>query len=140
MKAIHRSLLTLLVAGALALVCSGCGSLGHQGTKTDGPTIQTTESLVYLDSGLKSAIPCEAISAEQLPSGRTRVYARFANKQNRTADCQIKVRFKGADGRVLDETNWMPFLLARREVTPFEHTSLCTGAKDFTVLLREAKN
>jgi len=140
MKLMHRSLLPVLLTTTLAVVCNGCRSLGHQGTKTDGPTIQATENLVYLDAGLKSTIPCETISAEQLPSGRTRVYARFANKQNRTAECQVKVRFKDVDGRVLDETNWMPFILARREVTQFEHTSLCTGAKDFTLLLREAKN
>jgi hypothetical protein len=118
-------------------LCTSC--TGFRGAKTSGPTIQSTENLVYVDMWLKAWIPCEDIKAEQLPSGRTRVYARFANKQNRTAECQVKVRFKDAGGRVIDETNWMPFLLARREVTQFEHTSLCTGVKDFTVMLREAK-
>jgi hypothetical protein len=112
---------------------------GFRGSKTSEATLQSSENLVYIDLWLKPWIPCEDIKAEQLPSGHTRVYARFANKQNRTAECQVKVRFKDAGGRVLDETNWMPFLLARREVTQFEHTSLCTGAQDFTVLLREAK-
>ena len=130
------SLLTLLLA-ICAVACTSCS--GFKGTKTSEPTIQSGENLVYIDLWLKAWIPCEAIKAEELPSGRTRVYARFANKQNRTAECQAKVRFKGADGRVIDETNWMPFLLARREVTEFQHTSLCTGVKEFTLLLREAK-
>ena len=123
---------------ALALISAGCGSVGYQGTKTAGPTLQSTESLIYLDSALKSAIPCEAISATQLPSGRIRVTARFVNKQDHTAECQVKLRFKDGTGRIIDETNWMPFLLPRREVTQFEHTSLAVASKDFTLLLRKA--
>jgi hypothetical protein len=121
------------------LALSLCGCLGYHGSKEESPTIQDRESLVYLDFALKPVIPCEGLSAEELPSGRTRVHARFANKQNHTAECQIKVRFKDDTGRVIDETGWMPFLLPRREVTQFEHTSLCTGVKDFTILLRAAR-
>jgi hypothetical protein len=137
MKRKISSIIVSLLSIICVAVCTSC--TGFRGTKTSQPTLQSSENLVYIDMWLKAWIPCEDIKAEQLPSGRTRVYARFANKQNRTAECQVKVRFKGADGRVLDETNWMPFLLARREMTQFEHTSLCTGVKDFTVLLREAK-
>jgi hypothetical protein len=127
----------------LGAVCSGLtmslyGCAGYRASKT-GPTVQDTENLVYLDFALKVSIPCETLNAEQLPSGRTRVHARFVNRQNHTAECQIKVRFKDSEGRILDETGWMPLLLPRREVTQFEHTSLCTGAKDFTILLRAAK-
>lgn len=137
MKIILRQIvLNLILVGLLFL---GASCVGYHGTQSDSRTVQSTENLVYLDLLLKGWIPCEAISAEQLPSGRMRVYARFANKQNNTAECQIKLRFKGADGRIMDDTGWMPLILPRREVTQFEHTSLVAGAKDFIVMLREAK-
>lgn len=97
------------------------------------------ENLVYLDAAAVRQIPCQALEAERLESGRVRVYARFLNKRNATAECQVKVKFKNAAGRVVDETGWMPFVLPRREVAQFEHTSLSANAKDFTLMLRAAK-
>ena len=137
MKYVLRSIASVTRLLAVLLLCSSC--VGYHGTRTNGPTIQQTDNLVYLDHGLTSWVPCEKINAEQLPGGRMRVYARFANEHNKSVECQIDVKFKSADGRVVDETGWMPFLLSRRETTQFEYTSLVTGAKDFTVLLREAK-
>jgi hypothetical protein len=66
------------------------------------------------------------------------VLAQFYNKQNRTAECAIKLKFKDDAEQVLDETSWMPLLLPRREVTQWEHTSLTTKATDFVVMLRKA--
>jgi len=137
MKAMSRFLSLGAVCSGLTVLLWGCA--GYRASQT-GPTVQDTENLVYLDFALTTSIPCETVSAEQLPSGRTRVHARFLNQQNHTAECQVKVRFKDAEGRILDETGWMPLLLPRREVTQFEHTSLCTGVKDFTILLRAAKS
>ena len=76
------------------------------------------------------------LKAEEIAEWTYPVYARFYNRRNTTAECQIKVKFKDADGRVVDDTGWMPFVLPRSEVTQFEHTSLSTDVKDFTVLLR----
>lgn len=139
MKTRKTGLLTLMSCAGLAVVLLGCAS-AYQGAKTDAPTLESSESLVYLDAALKWQIPCESLTAENLPSGRTRVLARFQNKRNASAECQIQVKFKDANGRVIDETGWLPFVLSRREVTQFEHASLVVGAKDFTVILRAAKN
>lgn len=138
MKQISKRTLLTLALLATSLVFVSC--VGYRGTETSGPTIQETENLVYIDLWLKPWIPCEAMKAEETPSGRMRVSARFANKHDQTMECQIEVKFKSADGRIVDDTGWMPFVLPRREVAQFEYTSLVTEPKDFTVLLREAKH
>ncbi|MBU0616485.1 MAG: hypothetical protein KKI02_02085 [Planctomycetes bacterium] len=101
--------------------------------------LEAEENLVYLDSALTAAIPCHDLTSERLPSGRLRVLAQFYNRQNHTAECAVKLKFKDDTRRILDETGWMPLLLPRRELTQFEHTSLTTQATDFVLLLREAK-
>ena len=120
----------------LGLVC-GCGP--HPGTRAVPPPLETHENLIYLDSALTVQIPCEELFAEKLSSGRLRVYARFYNRQNHTAETQVKIKFKGAKGRAIDETSWMPLLLPRRQSTQFEHTSLTDKAKDFVFMLRKIK-
>ena len=123
----------------LVLVLLFCGCGPYHGTQMTKPPLERHENLVYLDYALATKIPCETLKGEKLASGRTRIYARFFNKQNHTAECQIQIKFKNADGRVIDQTGWMPFLLPRREVVEFEHVSLTSGINDFTLLLRAAR-
>ena len=125
-----------LLAGLVGL-CAGCGP--YPGPRVTQPRPQSVENLVYLDAALTWQIPCEALEAHKLPSGRTRVHARFVNRRNASAECQIKVNFKDGSGRVIDETGWLPLVLPRREVVQFEHTSLTTDVSDFTVMLRAAR-
>ena len=82
---------------------------------------------------------CEHVSSERLTSGRLRITARFHNTLEKTAECQIKLRFRGDGGDVVDETNWTPLLLPRRETTQFRQTSLTTKARSYTALLRKAR-
>ena len=130
----------LICLASLMIITFSCGCSPGEGRKTVFTPAETNKNLVYIDSDLTIQIPCEHLSANKLTSGRTQVFAKFFNKQNRTAECQVKVKFKDDGGKIIDETSWMPLLLPRREVTQFEHTSLTTKAKDFVVLLREAKN
>ena len=111
----------------------------YRGTRISEPPLETHENLVYLDSALSATIQCESLEAEELSSGRVHVYARFFNKQNHTAECQVRLKFKDDKGRIVDETGWLPFVLPRRESTEFKHTSLSHDVKDFTFLLRKAK-
>ncbi len=122
----------------LFLTLSGCNG-PYSGRRADAPPVEQTESLVYLDAGLVNDIPCQSIKAEQLPSGRIRVYARFLNQQDDTVETKVRIKFTGSNGHIVDQTNWMPLLLPRREITEFVHTSLATGATDFTLLLRLAR-
>ena len=115
------------------------GCVPYQGTRITQPPLEKNENLVYLDYALTAKIPNEVLEAEILESGRMRIYTRFYNKQDKTAECQIKIKFKTAEGKVIDQTGWMPFLLPRRESTEFVHTSLTDGVKDFTMLLRVAE-
>jgi hypothetical protein len=127
---------TLLAAGVLlALVC-GCGA--REDIEAD-PGPQLPENVVYVDSDLLRQVECEHVSCERLASGRRRITARFHNTLDRTAECQIKLRFTDAAGHVVDETNWTPLLLPRRQTTQFTQASLTTRAEGFTVLLREAR-
>ncbi len=131
-KKMFMASLFLLLVGVY-----GCAQYG--GRKTFISPGETYKNLVYLNEALLIQIPCEHLSSERLPSGRIHVLARFFNKQNHTAECQVRVRFKDANGTILDETNWMPLLLPRREITQFEHTSLNAEATDFVLMLREAR-
>ncbi|NIA15461.1 MAG: hypothetical protein GWP08_15465 [Nitrospiraceae bacterium] len=129
----------MAVVASLMLVWYVCGCGPYRGTKAEPPPLESYENLVYLDSALTTAIPCEDLSAESLPSGRLRVYVSFYNRQNHTAECQVMLKFKDAGGRIIDETSWMPLLLPRRQSTQFEHTSLSNKAKGFVLMLRKAK-
>ena len=137
MKLSTKMISLILVEAASVIMISSCGP--YSGSRTLGTPKETNQNLVYLNAALTLQIPCEKIEAQKLESGRTKIYARFQNNQNFTAECQIKVKFKNDSGRVVDETGWMPFVLPRREVVQFEHTSLSTDVKDFTLMLRQAK-
>jgi len=129
----------LTYTASLILLGSVCGCGPYPGTKADPPPLEAHENLIYLDSALTGQIPCEKLSAERLPSGRLRIYARFYNKQNHTAETQVKIKFKDDKGRTIDQTGWTPFLVPRRESTQFEHTSLTDKATDFVFMLRKIK-
>lgn len=121
----------------IALVPGGCGPVA--GSRTTESPLESQENLVYVDRTLLLNIPCEHLQAERLSSGRLRVRARFYNKQDQTAECQVKLKFRDSGGNPVDETSWMPILLPRREVTAFEHTCLSPNATDFVLLLRAAQ-
>lgn len=101
--------------------------------------LESREKLVYLDAALTSVLPCRSLSCERKQTGRLRISGSFFNEQNRSAECQVKVKFLGADGSIAEETNWMPIVFPRRELTQFEHTSLTTRADDFVLMLRVAR-
>lgn len=133
-----RKSIALMTVGLWAVLGIGC--IGPtQGSRTMSEPLETTSNLIYMDRTLNIQIPCEVLEAELLDSGRMEIYGRFYNKRNKPAECQIQVKFKSEDGRIVDETGWMPFLLPRREVKEFRHISLAAEASDFVLLLREAK-
>jgi len=129
----------VLLAGALLLASLACSCGPYRGTKISSEPLEVEENLVYLDAALTTQIPCEKLSAEQLPTGRLRVRATFVNERNHTAECQLKIKFKDAADQVVEDTGWMPLLLPRRESTAFEQTSLTDQAKKYVILLRKAK-
>lgn len=131
-------MLLFMVAGATALVIISCTG-PHRGIKMDDAPLEEKENLVYLDSALTAAIPCRDLKCDRLPSGRLKVWAQFYNRQDHTAECAIKLRFKDDDARIVDETSWMPLVLPRRQLTQTEHTSLTTEATDFVLMLRMAE-
>ena len=133
----HRAFCIFLVSMLVTLMTGCIGPT--EGVRTDDPPLELRENLVYMDRSLTLQIPCDVLKAKKLDSGRTEIYARFFNKRNKTAECQIQVKFKDGAGRVMDETGWMPFLLPRREVTEFRHTSLVRNSVNFILLLREAR-
>lgn len=122
---------------AMTSLVTGCGPVA--GSRSTEPPLEVRENLVYIDLALAPSIPCQHLQAERLSSGRLLIRARFYNQQDRTAECQIKLKFRDATGNPVDETGWMPFLLPRREVTAFEHTCLSPNASDFTLLMRAAQ-
>lgn len=125
-----------VVGSGVLLAAHGCGPV--TGSRTE-PSLESREQLVYVDRDLLLTIPCEKLVAERLESGRLKVRARFYNKQDQTAECQVRLKFRDKDGFPVDQTSWMPLLLKRREVTTFEHTCLSPHAEDFTLLLRVAQ-
>lgn len=133
-----KKIILFLIVGFIALLSSSCQGPTH-GVRTNKEPLESHYNLIYMDQTLTSQVPCETLDARKLESGRMTIYARFFNKRNKAAECQIQVKFKGGDGRIVDQTGWMPFLLPRREVTEFRHTSLANNVSDFTLLLREAR-
>jgi uncharacterized protein YcfL len=129
--------LILLLAVGLSPLMGGCGATS--GSRTSEVPLETRQNLVYLDRKLLANIPCDHLDAQKLASGRLHVLARFQNKQNQTAEVQVKLKFRDAAGNSVDETSWMPLLLPRRELTEFQHTCLSTTADDFTLMVRIAK-
>ena len=65
----------VLLAGALLLASLACSCGPYRGTKISSEPLEVEENLVYLDAALTTQIPCEKLSAEQLPTGRLRVRA-----------------------------------------------------------------
>jgi len=121
----------------MALGVVGCGPTLPRTPTT--PPLESSQNVVYLDTTAALQIPCETVKAERLATGRTRVLARFFNKRDSAAECQINVKFKDGAGKVIDETGWISVVFPRRESTQFERTSLTPDAKDFTLLLRVAE-
>ncbi len=130
---------TLLASVCLVVVFfTGCQG-PVPGVHTTREPLETYSNLVYIDGSLTSQVPCQVLEAKKTDSGRMEVYARFFNERDEAVESQIRLKFKGEDGRIVDQTGWLPFLLPRREVTEFRHTSLTKDASDFVLLLREAR-
>ena len=133
----YRGICKLLISIPLVLLVGCIGPT--RGVHTSNTPLELQENLIYMDRTLTLQIPCESLEAKKLESGRLEIYARFYNKRNKTAECQVQIKFKDNTGKVVDETGWMPLLLPRREVIEFRHTSLVSDPADFTLLLREAR-
>ena len=91
------------------------------------------------DTYLQAGEGVENVKADRTETGRLLVKLTVVNLQDKPIECRVKYKFKGQDGFTLDETNWMPVVFDRREVTHLEQKSLSTKAADFTVLLRYEK-
>ncbi|NQT19330.1 MAG: hypothetical protein HQ592_06470 [Planctomycetes bacterium] len=121
----------------LAVILTACGPT--RGVPPSSEVLELNAALVYVDYQLRFQIKCEHIEAKQLDSGRMEIYARFYNDANKSAECQIQVKFKDDSDKIIDETGWMPFVLARREVTEFRHLSLARNPDKFVLMLRKAR-
>ena len=112
----------------------GCGP--HKGEYTTEPTLERTERVVFLDARLTRALRVDDIKATRTQQGRLVVKADVFNTRDHEIECRVKFKFKDEGGFSVDETNWMPVVFDRLEVTHLEQKSLSAKAADFVLLIR----
>lgn len=127
-------LLPLLWAALILPSCSG----PERPQRSDDENVgyYFTEKVILLDHRLERHIKLQAIKAERLENNLLRVRALLYNDTNETLTVQIKARFKDKDGFVVEETNWQPVVLVRREMTQYEENSLNDQAEDYILMIK----
>ncbi len=127
----------VLIGLLLSIAAVGCGP--QQARYMTENSLETDEKVVFLDNRLGNDLRIENIRGVKLETGRLVVKMTVMNLKDKPIECRVKYKFKGADGFVKDETNWMPTVFDRREVTHLEQKSLSNKAEDFTVIIRYEK-
>jgi len=134
----RRSVTALAMAAAVVSVAvAGCGP--NKAEYTVEPTLERTERVVFLDTRLTTTLRVDDVAATRTDAGRLVVKADVFNNQDHPIECRAKFKFKGEDGFLVDETNWMPVVFDRRQVTHLEQKSLSEKAADFVLLLKFEK-
>lgn len=126
----------------LVLFCSiflvSCAT--YRPVKSSGTPIEEQEKVVFHDLFLKTDLRIEDLKCERVGDGLLQVKAKIRNTQRGNIPCDIKVKFKGEDGFITDETNWMPIVFVAGEITHFMQNSLSPKAVDFVISIRYKKN
>ena len=132
-----KTLLVTIVGGFLISII-GCGP--HPAKYADNPSVESTERVVFVDQRLRNDLRVESLGMQDAQqNSRLVVKVKVRNLRDKAIECRVKYKFKDDSGFVVDESNWMPIVFDRREVTQLEQKSLSTKATDFTVMLRYEK-
>jgi len=135
-----RKVVVLLTVGCCVALCGihACAPKGAEYSTRLSP--EKTEKVVFLDNRLGNDLRIDDLGwTEPKAGGRMQVKLTVRNLRDKPIECRVKYKFRGPDGFTVDETNWMPIIFDRREVTHLQQKSLSTKAADFTVLIRYEK-
>lgn len=128
----------ITVVAFCCLLISGCAT--YRPLKSSGTPIEEQEKVVFHDLFLKADLRIEDLKCSRVGDGLLEVKAKIRNTRRSNIVCDIKVKFKGEDGFITDETNWMPIVFVAGEITHFMQNSLSPKAMDFVISIRYKKN
>lgn len=137
-QALFRILLILAGLGWLA----GCAinPVAPTALKSAKYTIESTEKLTLLDRTAQGTISCTGLQERVLPDGRLEVVAMIKNRQEEAMKVQINCVFKDAQGfSIGDETAFQTVTLASGATEAVRFTAATSGAKKYTVRVRQAR-
>ena len=124
-----------VVAGVM--IAAGCahGPYAAPGYKPGRTSLEHTERIVYVDSGLRGKVRIVELSSLVLEDGRLNVYAELENLV-----IQVQTQFRGALGRLSkDTTNWRTIVMPPHSSTSYESTSMNDKAQDFIIRVKYEK-
>lgn len=135
-----RKVVVLLTVGCCVALCGihACAPKGAEYSTRLSP--EKTEKVVFMDNRLGNDLRIDDLGWTEPKAGeRMQVKLTVRNLRDKPIECRVKYKFRGPDGFTVDETNWMPVIFDRREVTQLQQKSLSKTAADFTVLIRYEK-
>lgn len=138
-----KNSITLMATIATALFAAGCSTYDKgpylpQESRT--PAYENSEPIVLLDPGVQHSVTAPAYVARTLDDGRLEVVVHLRNRENRRIEVQANCVFKGEDGTTTgDETPFQTVILTENATEQVKFTSSNTGAKRYTVRVRQAR-
>jgi hypothetical protein len=135
---------TLIFAAALSIgiagFTTGCQTGGARPpVNTNKYNLESQAKFVLLDSGTQRSVTSPGLQERPLDDGRMEVVAKLRNRENRRIQVQVNCNFKDAQGFVVEETPWQTVFLDENAMNDVRFVSMKTGAKDYTVRVRQAR-
>jgi len=126
--------LSLLFIIALLSACVG----PYKVTREDN-ALERNEKIVFMDRKLQDDLTIVGLRRGRLANGLLKVEAQIKNQTDKSLPVQIKLRFKDEDKFFVEETNWMPVVIAPNAIYSFDSNSLSDKPVDYTISIRYAK-
>ena len=132
----------IIAVAAAVMIVAGCASGPYvaSGYKPGTTSIEHTDKIVYVDSGLRGKVRVVDLSSIVKEDGRLNVYAELENRKSKNLVIQVQTQFRDAMGRLSkDSTNWRTIVMPPHSSTSYESTSMNDKAKDFIIRVKYEK-
>jgi len=139
--------ITVLLSGIVAIATlAGCGS-GPYAPKHNPNPKQETERLIFIDKKPSKVLKfVREVEPKRLPGGELEVSMILVNEKSyggflglggkRDIECDVKVQFFDATGKMVDQTTWKPRRFHRGMEESITDRSLSVDVVDYRVNVR----
>jgi hypothetical protein len=127
---------------SLIVLFQGCTSTPGLGVNENVPHHKTTfgESRVQFENfTLNHAINVVRVDTRRVEGGLLKIFVTLRNTGNHDRWIKARTTFLDADGHQLEQTNWEPLYIDRRNVVEYTCVSFSDRAEDYQLLIYNNK-
>lgn len=122
------------------VVCwGGCASTHQADVEGRENPYQEKGRIQWNSSKIKHSLRIDSAVADRTETGLLRVRLILRNKTKEDVVVDIRTLFTDEQGFEKERTNWEPIICTARTQTQYETVSLGSQARDYQVIIREAR-